>query len=88
MSSLFRPVTKELEGFESSIEKMLIKLSKHEFSRYLFGLPVLEMYLDPVFRKNYQAIVSEPMDLRAVFNRLYSPERRYDIDCSCLCRGS
>eukprot|EP00924_Labyrinthula_sp_SR-Ha-C_P005006 augustus_masked-scaffold_1-processed-gene-18.1-mRNA-1 protein AED:0.45 eAED:0.45 QI:0/-1/0/1/-1/1/1/0/1321 len=54
------------------MEKVLLKLSKHDFSKYSFGLPVLQLYTDALFVETYKRIISEPMDLKTVFARYYS----------------
>ena len=69
-----RPFGLELAGFEIPIEKFLLKLSKHEFSKLYFGMPVLEVYTDPDFQKTYKAVVSDPMDMKTVFQRLYTAD--------------
>ena len=69
-----RPFGLDLAGFEIPIEKFLLKLSKHEFSKLYFGMPVLEIYTDPDFQKTYKAVVSDPMDMKSVFQRLYTAD--------------
>ncbi|CAK9091335.1 Bromodomain-containing protein C631.02 [Durusdinium trenchii] len=67
--------------FEASSQRAILKVARTEWGKLYFGRPVLETY--PDLAQAYLAVISKPMDLRTMLQKLYAGDAynsSYDVD--------